>query len=168
MKRPVAHSLNSTWFWFELPENCCEPLKFIMKYINIQFCERPGHGRPFHALVHQLLLWRYTCISCIGSPQFISMTLRHYNSCALVSSDLTQWWPICQMHTSVMKALKLFCYKLTVTNKRKARHNWHWYCQANLAHVKPNYCSLFTNFLSDDNLMMKELIPVSVASGAVL
>ena len=52
MKRPVAHSLNSTWFWIELPENCCEPLKFIMKYISIQFCERPGHGRPFHALVH--------------------------------------------------------------------------------------------------------------------
>ena len=51
MKRPVAHSLNSTWFWIELPENCCEPLKFIMKYISIQFCERPGHGRPFHALV---------------------------------------------------------------------------------------------------------------------
>ena len=50
MKRPVAHSLNSTWFWIELPENCCEPLKFIMKYISIQFCERPGHGRPFHAL----------------------------------------------------------------------------------------------------------------------
>ena len=51
MKRPVAHSLNSTWFWIELPENCCEPLKFIMKYISIQFCERPGHGRPFHALI---------------------------------------------------------------------------------------------------------------------
>ena len=51
MKRPVAHSLNSTWFWIELPENCCAPLKFIMKYISIQFCERPGHGRPFHALV---------------------------------------------------------------------------------------------------------------------
>ena len=50
MKRPVAHSLNSTWFWIELPENCCEPLKFIMKYISIQFGERPGHGRPFHAL----------------------------------------------------------------------------------------------------------------------
>ena len=41
---------NSTWFWIELPENCCEPLKFIIKYISIQFCERPGHGRPFHAL----------------------------------------------------------------------------------------------------------------------
>ena len=39
------------WFWIELPENCCEPLKFIMKYISIQFCEWPGHGRPFHALV---------------------------------------------------------------------------------------------------------------------
>ena len=50
MKRPVAHLLNSTWFWIELPENCCEPLKCIMKYISIQFCERPGHGRPFHAL----------------------------------------------------------------------------------------------------------------------
>ena len=50
MKWPVANSLNSTWFWIELPENCCEPLKFIMKYISIQFCERPGHGRPFHAL----------------------------------------------------------------------------------------------------------------------
>ena len=50
MKRPVDHSLNSTWFWIELPENCCEPLKFIMKYISIQFCERHGHGRPFHAL----------------------------------------------------------------------------------------------------------------------
>ena len=55
MKRPVAHSLNSTWFWIELPENCCEPLKFIMKYICIQFCEWPGHGRPFHAL----LSWRF-------------------------------------------------------------------------------------------------------------
>ena len=55
MKRPVAHSLNSTWFWIELPENCCEPLKFIMKYISIQFCERPGHGRPFHAL--QAIIW---------------------------------------------------------------------------------------------------------------
>ena len=52
MKRPVARSLNSTWFWIELPENCCEPLKFIMKYISIQFCERAGHGRPFHALTH--------------------------------------------------------------------------------------------------------------------
>ena len=52
MKRPVAHSLNSTWFWIELPENCCEPLKFIMKYISIQFCERPGHGWPFHALLN--------------------------------------------------------------------------------------------------------------------
>ena len=50
MKRPVAHSLNSTWFWIELPENCCEPLKVIMKYVSIQFCERPGRGRPFHAL----------------------------------------------------------------------------------------------------------------------
>ena len=50
MKRPVAHSLNSTWFWIELPENCCEPLKLIMKYISIQFCERPCHGRPFHVL----------------------------------------------------------------------------------------------------------------------
>ena len=58
MKRPVAHSLNSTWFWIELPENCCEPLKFIMKYISIQFCERPGHGRPFHAL-HLLLLFYF-------------------------------------------------------------------------------------------------------------
>ena len=55
MKRPVAHSLNSTWFWIELPENCCEPLKFIMKYISIQFCERPGQGRPFHALYIDLL-----------------------------------------------------------------------------------------------------------------
>ena len=36
--------------WTTVPENCCEPLKFIMKYISIQFCERPGHGRPFHAL----------------------------------------------------------------------------------------------------------------------
>ena len=73
MKRPVAHSLSSTWFWIELPENCCEPLKFIMKYISIQFCERPGHGRPFHALSIQRLLcitfmtsqshfWRYCCI----------------------------------------------------------------------------------------------------------
>ena len=58
MKRPVAHSLNSTWFWIELPENCCEPLKFIMKYISIQFCERPGHGRPFHALLEEM--WQST------------------------------------------------------------------------------------------------------------
>ena len=32
------------------PENCCEPLKFIMKYISIQFFERAGLGLPFHAL----------------------------------------------------------------------------------------------------------------------
>ena len=57
MKRPVAHSLNSTWFWIELPENCCEPLKFIMKYISIQFCEWPGHGRPFHALHETFKVW---------------------------------------------------------------------------------------------------------------
>ena len=62
MKRPVAHSLNSTWFWIELPENCCEPLKFIMRYISIQFCERPGHGRPFHALMFNqtyVAIWRH-------------------------------------------------------------------------------------------------------------
>ena len=65
MKRPVAHSLNSTWFWIELPENYCEPLKFIMKYISIQFCERPGHGRQFHALLKSV--WKlYTDASSRG------------------------------------------------------------------------------------------------------
>ena len=37
MKWPVAYSPNSTWFWLELVGNCCEWLKIIMKYINIQF-----------------------------------------------------------------------------------------------------------------------------------
>ena len=30
--------------------NCCERLKIIMKYTNIQFCERLGHGWQFHPL----------------------------------------------------------------------------------------------------------------------
>ena len=50
MKWPLAHSPNSTWFWLELVGNCCEWLKIIMKYTNIQFCERLGHGWQFHAL----------------------------------------------------------------------------------------------------------------------
>ena len=68
MKRPVAHSLNSNWFWIELPENCCEPLKFIMKYISIQFCEQPGHGRPFHAL---LTHWGRVTHICVGNLTII-------------------------------------------------------------------------------------------------
>ena len=51
MKWPVAHSPNSTWFWLELVGNCCERLKIIMKYTNIQFCERLGHGWQFHPLL---------------------------------------------------------------------------------------------------------------------
>ena len=50
MKWPVAHSPNSTWFWLELVGNCCERLKIIMKYTNIQFCERLGHGWQFRPL----------------------------------------------------------------------------------------------------------------------
>ena len=50
MKWPVAHSPNSTWFWLELVWNCCERLKIIMKYTNIQFCERLGQGWQFHPL----------------------------------------------------------------------------------------------------------------------
>ena len=50
MKWPVTHSPNSTWFWLELVGNCCERLKIIMKYTNIQFCERLGHGWQFHPL----------------------------------------------------------------------------------------------------------------------
>ena len=73
MKRPVAHSLNSTWFWIELPENCCEPLKFIMKYISIQFCERPSHGRPFHAL---LTHWGRVTHICVGNLTIIGLCNR--------------------------------------------------------------------------------------------
>ena len=51
MKWPVAHSPNSTWFWFELVGNCCERLRIIMEYTNIQFCEQLGHGWQFHPLV---------------------------------------------------------------------------------------------------------------------
>ena len=54
MKWPVAHSPNSTWFWLELVGNCCEQLKIIVKYTNIQFYERRGHGLQFHPL-HQSL-----------------------------------------------------------------------------------------------------------------
>ena len=50
MKWPVTHSPNSTWFCLELFGNCCERLKIIMKYTNIQFCERLGHGWQFHPL----------------------------------------------------------------------------------------------------------------------
>ena len=42
MKWSVTRSPNSTWFWLELVGNCCERLKMIMKYTNIQFCERLG------------------------------------------------------------------------------------------------------------------------------
>ena len=75
MKRPVAHSLNSTWFWIELPENCCEPLKFIMKYLSIQFCERPGHGRPFHALdgCHGALDIHDSILKCISMNKKLSI-----------------------------------------------------------------------------------------------
>ena len=51
MKWPVAHSLNSTWFWLELVGNCRERLKITMECTNIQFCERLGHGWQFHTLV---------------------------------------------------------------------------------------------------------------------
>ena len=57
MKWPVTHSPNSTWFWLELVGNCCERLKIIMKYTNIQFCERLGHGWLFHPL-HAQDTWR--------------------------------------------------------------------------------------------------------------
>ena len=50
MKWPVAHSLNSTWFWLELVGNCRERLKITMECTNIQFCERLGHGWQFHTL----------------------------------------------------------------------------------------------------------------------
>ena len=81
MKRPVAHWLNSTWFWIELPENCCEPLKFIMKYISIQFCERPGHGRPFHALGcpnPESLVW-FLCNCCSTT---LVPSLKDQNCCS--------------------------------------------------------------------------------------
>ena len=83
MKRPVAHSLNSTWFWIALPENCCEPLKFIMKYISIQFCERPGHGRPFHALVELLVssvICRFQGLSYLHVPDCIRVFFYFVNS----------------------------------------------------------------------------------------
>ena len=79
MKRPVAHSFNSTWFWIELPENCCEPLKFIMKYISIQFCERPGHGRPFHALTMTKKNCRDVCANA---------SITHYQG------SLLRGWPL--------------------------------------------------------------------------
>ena len=50
MKWPVAHSPNLTWFGLELVGNCCERLKIIMKFTNVQFCERLGHGWQFHPL----------------------------------------------------------------------------------------------------------------------
>ena len=91
MKRPVAHLLNSTWFWIELPENCCEPLKFIMKYISIQFCERPGHGRPFHALV-----WEDILTPLYIDPGFnISYDILTPGSiyCNDILTPLTIFWP---------------------------------------------------------------------------
>ena len=60
MKWPVAHSPNSAWFWLELIGNCGERLKIIMKYTNIQFCERLGHGWQFHPLYNWRL--RYEAI----------------------------------------------------------------------------------------------------------
>ena len=57
MKWPDAQSPKSTWFWLELVGNCCERLKIIMKYTNIQFCERLGHGWQFHPLHHSISKW---------------------------------------------------------------------------------------------------------------
>ena len=56
MKWPVAHSLNSTWFWLELVGNCRERLKITMECTNIQFCERLGHGWQFHTLYADALV----------------------------------------------------------------------------------------------------------------
>ena len=63
MKWPVAHSPNSTWFWLELVGNCCEGLKIIMKYTNIQFCERLGHGWQFHPLGDAFIL--HLSLNCV-------------------------------------------------------------------------------------------------------
>ena len=65
MKQPVAHSPNSTWFWLELVGNSCERLKIIMKYTNIQFCERLGHVWQFHPLALPILQKLISIMVCL-------------------------------------------------------------------------------------------------------
>ena len=116
MKWPVAHSPNSTWFWLELVGNCCERLKIIMKYTNIQFCERLGHGWQFHLLMMGIpILVRWHLYNEMGAWSFtraLYMIFEVYIICSKTNGLFVVTILFFGMGIGLLPRLPRFLYKV--------------------------------------------------------
>ena len=96
MKPPVAHLLNSTWFWVELLGNGCD-LWATWNYnemLKQPICERIGHGWRFHALCTGggwAILWWCLMSSQLNATQHFTPGMKAAQSKPPQNSAAKHW-----------------------------------------------------------------------------